>query len=182
MHHSIPTGNARQITLPPRRTPRAFADEEDKIIKEQVDAGIIRESSSPWSAALVYVKKKDGYTRTCVDYRHLNAVTTKDAYPLPRIDDCLDRHESAVYLSSMDLTSGFYQIPVKDSDIEKTAFSTSKNGLYEYVMMPMGLCGSPNTFQRCMELVFRGLQWRTLLIYLDDIISFGRTFSEALNR
>ena len=147
-----------------------------------MDTGIIRESSSPWSAALVYVKKKDGSTRPCVDYRRLNAVTTKDAYPLPRIDDCLDSLEGAVYFSSMDLTSGFYQIPVKDSDIEKTAFSTSKNGLYKYVMMPMGLCGSPNTFQRCMELVFRGLTWRTLLIYLDDIISFGHTFSEALNR
>ena len=182
VHHSIPTGNARPIKLPPRRTPRAFADEEDKIIKKQVDAGIIRESSSPWSAALVYVKKKDGSTRPCVDYHRLNAVTTKDAYPLPRIDDCLDSLEGAVYFSSMDLTSGFYQIPVKDSDIEKTAFSTSTNGLYEYVMMPMGLCGSPNTFQRCMELDFRGLQWRTLLIYLDDIISFGHTFSEALNR
>lgn len=128
VHHSIPTGNARPVKLPPRRTPRAFADEEDKIIKEQVDAGIIRESSSPWSAALVYVKKKDGSTRPCVDYRRLNAVTAKDAYPLPRIDDCLDSLEGAVYFNSMDLTSGFYQIPVKKATSRKLHFQPVRMG------------------------------------------------------
>ena len=182
LEHSIPTGNARPIKLPPRRTPRAFVDQEDKIIQEQLDAGIIRKSYSPWSAPLVFVKKKDGSTRPCVDYRRLNDVTTKDAYPLPRVSDCLDSLEGAKYFCSVDMTQGFYQIQVRKKDIEKTAFCTSKNGLYEYVTMPMGLCGSPNSFQRCMELVFRGLQWRTLLIYLDDIICFGRTFKETLER
>ena len=182
MEHTIPTGDARPIKLAPRRTPRAFVEEEEKIIKEQLDAGLIRPSTSPWSAALVFVRKKDGTVRPCVDYRRLNEVTAKDAYPLPQIQDCLDSLEGAKFFCVADLTAGFFQISLKESDIEKTAFSTSKGGLYEYVVMPMGLSGSPNSFQRCMELVFRGLQWRTLLIYLDDIICFGRTFEETLAR
>ena len=153
--HSIPTGNARPIKLPLRRTPRAFVDQEDKIIQEQLDAGIIRESCRSWSAPLVFVKKKDGSTRPCVDYRRLKNVTTEDAYPLPRVSACLDSLEGAKYICSVDMTQGFYQIRVRKKDVEKTAFCTSKNGLYElyeYVTMPMGLCGSPNSFQRCMEL------------------------------
>ena len=146
LEHSIPTGNARPTKLQPRRTPRAFVDQEDKIIQEQLDAGINRKSYSPWSAPLVFVKKKDGSTRPCVDYRRLNNVTTKDAYPLPRVSDCLDSLEGAKYFCSVDMTQGFYQIQVRKKDIEKTAFCTSKNGLYEYVTMPMGLCGSPNSF------------------------------------
>ena len=182
LHHEIPTGAARPIKLPPRRTPRAFVDQEEKIRKEQLEAGLIRESNSPWSAALVFVKKKDGTIRPCVDYRRLNAVTTKVAYPLPRVHDCLDSMEGAKWFCSMALTQGFFQIPVKESDIEKKAFSTSKGGLYEYVVMPQGMVGSPNSFQRCVELIFRGLNWRTLLVYMDDIICFGSTFEETLER
>ena len=103
LEHSFPTGNARPIKLPPRRTPRAFVDQEDKIIQEQldaVDAAIIRKSYSPLSAPLVFVKKKDGFTRPCVDYRCRNNVTTKDAYPLPRLSDCLDSLEGAKYFCS----------------------------------------------------------------------------------
>ena len=103
LEHSIPTGNARPIKLPPRRTPRAFVDQEDKIIQEKldaVDAGIIRKSYSPWSAPLVFVKKKDSSTRPCVDYRCRNNVMTKDAYPLPRVSDCLDSLEGAKYFCS----------------------------------------------------------------------------------
>ena len=133
-------------------------------------------------SALVFVKKKDRTIRPCVDYRRLNAVTAKDAYPLPRVHECLDSLEGEKYFCSVDLTQGFFQIPVKESDIEKTAFSTSKGGLYEYLVMPMGMCGSANSFQRCVELVFRGLNWRTLLVYMDDIICFGRTFVETLER
>lgn len=128
LEHSIPTGNACPVKLSPRRTPRAFVDQEDKIIQEQLDVGIIRESSSPWSAPLVFVKKKDGSTRPCVDYRRLNQVTTKDAYPLPRVSDCLDSLEGAKYFCSLDLTSGFYQIRVEACDIKKLHFALVRMG------------------------------------------------------
>ena len=131
---------------------------------------------------MVFVKKKDGTIRPCVDYRRLNAVTAKDAYPLPRDNDCLDSLEEAKYFCSMDLTQGCFQIPVKESDIEKTAFSTSEGGLYKYVVMPMGMYGSANSFQRCVELVFRCLNWRTLLVYMDDIICLGMTFEGTVER
>lgn len=107
MHHSIPTESARPIKLPPRQTPRAFVEEEEKIIKDQLDAGLIRDSSSPWSAPLGFVKKKDGTVRPCVDYRRLNAVTIKDAYPLPRVHDCLDSLEGAKYFAAWILPKGF---------------------------------------------------------------------------
>ena len=143
--------------------------------------GIIRPSISPWASPIVLVRKKSGKVRPCVDYRRLNAITTKDAFPLPRVSDCLDSVAGATLFSCFDVTSGYHQIPVKESDIPKTAFCT-KYGLYEYVSMPMGLTNSPATFQRLMELALSGLQWHTCLIYLDDIVVFGSNFDEHLQR
>jgi len=180
--HTIDTGNARPIKIPPRRVPKAFEGEEDRIIQEQLDAGIIKESNSAWSFPLCFIKKRNGRTRCCIDYRRLNDVTVKDAYPLPKIDQCLDSLEGAVFFSTCDLASGFWQIELDKKDSPKTAFCTSRNGLFEYVTLPMGLSNSPATFQRCMELIFRGIQWKTLLIYIDDIICFGRDFEEHLER
>ena len=179
--HSIDTGGARPIKQPARRPPLAFADQEEKIISEQKAAGVIQESSSPWASPLVYVRKKDGSVRPCVDYRQVNAVTTKDAYPLPRIDDCLDCLNGASLFSTLDLQSGYWQIEVKEEDRPKTAFIT-RHGLYEYVTMPFGLSNAPSTFERCMELVLRGLQWKTLLIYLDDVIVYSSTVSQHLEQ
>ena len=105
----------------------------------------------------------------------------KDAFPLPRVSDCLDAVARATLFSCFDVTSGLHQIPVKDTDIPKTAFCT-KYGLYEYTSMPMGLTNSPATFQRLMEIALRGLQWHTCLIYLDDIVVFGNSFEEHLKR
>lgn len=116
-----------------------------------------------------------------MDYRRLNEVTRKDAYPLPRIDDCLDCLEKAKYFSVMDLQTGFYQISVKPAERHKTAFVT-RSGLYEYRKMAMGLCNAPSTFQRCMELVMRGLQWQSLLVYLDDLILFNETFDRHIEQ
>ena len=181
VQHTIDTGDAAPIKQRPRRPPRAFIDEEEKIIENQLKAGIIRESSSPWSSPLVYVKKRDGTTRPCVDYRKLNEVTTKDAYPLPRIEDCLDCLGHVKIFSTLDLQSGYWQIDIKEEDRSKTAFST-RSGHYEYVTMPFGLCNAPSTFERAMELIMKGLQWRTLILYLDDIIVMSTTFEEHIER
>ena len=179
--HVIETGDARPVKQPPRRIPMALAGEEKKAIDQMLKQGIISESCSPWASPVVLVKKKNGKTRTCVDYRKLNSVTVKDAYPLPTTQECLDTIAGAMYFSSLDMTSGYNQIPVSKKDIPKTAFVT-KHGFYEFNVMSFGLTNAPATFQRVMELALRGLQWSTCLIYLDDVLIFGSTFEEHLQR
>lgn len=142
---------------------------------------IIQPSSSPWSSPVVVVRKKDGTLRFCVDYRKLNSVTKKDTYPLPRIDDSLDRLRRAKYFSSIDLRSGYWQIEVDERDREKTAFVTP-DGLYEFKVLPFGLCSAPATFQRMMDTVLTGLKWQTCLVYLDDVVVFSETFEQHLQR
>ena len=179
--HEIHVGeNAKPIKQRPRRAPMAFAKEEDKIIQEQLKTGVIRESSSPWASPLVYVRKKDGGTRPCVDYRKLNQLTTV-AYPLPNMNDCLDALGEATLFSCLDLQAGYWQIEVEERDKPKTAF-VCRGGLYEYNTMPFGLSGAPATFQRCMELVMRGIQWSVVIIYLDDLIIHAKSFAEHLER
>lgn len=181
IEHSINTGNEKPTKLPPRRVPLAYADEEKNVITQLLDQGIIQRSNSPWSCPLLLIFKKSGKVRPCVDYRSLNAKTLKDAYPLPRIQDCLDSVAGATIFSTFDLTSGYHQIPVKDEDIPKTAFCT-KYGLYEFKTMPFGVCNGPATCQRLMELVLKGLQWQICLIYLDDVIVYSKNFEDHINR
>lgn len=178
---SIDTGDAKPIKQPPRRVPLAFANEEKVLIEQMEKQGIIRKSTSPWSSPLVLVLKKNGKVRACVDYRMVNSVSKKWAWPLPRIQDCLDSIAGASIFSTFDLTSGFNQIPVKEEDIPKTAFVT-KYGLHEYTTLPFGLSNGPACCQRLMELVLNGLQWQILLIYLDDTILFASSFEEHLER
>ena len=179
--HEINTNGAAPVRERVRRTPRGFEGEEEKCLQEQLQAGVIRPSPTAWAAPTVLVRKSDGTVRWCIDYRSLNDRSVKDAYPLPRIDMCFDSLGGVRYFSTLDLQSGYWQIKVEEADIHKTAFIT-KYGLFECIKMPFGLCSAPSTFQRCMELVFRGLQWCTLLIYLDDIIILGRTMEENLDR
>ena len=127
------------------------------------------------------VPKKDGTYRFCVDFRGLNAVSEKSEYPLPRVDECLEAMAGACLFSTLDLASGYWQVELNLADQEKTAFSTN-SGHYEFLTMPMGLKGAPATFQKLMDLVLRGLKWERLLIYLDDILVFGRTPEEHLDR
>ena len=181
VEHSIDTGDAKPVKLPPRRVPIAFADQEKKIIKQLEEHNIIRKSSSPWSAAIVVVVRKDRKIRTCIDYRRLNSLTKQDAYPLPRTQDCLDAVAGSTYFSVCDVTAAYYQIPVKSSDIPKTAFAT-KYGLFEFTRLPFGTVNGSATCQRLMEIVLNGLQWQTCLIYLDDVIIFGKTFDEHISR
>lgn len=115
-----------------------------------------------------------------MDYRKVNEATQKDAYPLPKIEECLDTLSGSKLFSTLDLLSGYHQFEVNEKDRPRTAFIT-KYGLFEYPRMPFGLCNAPSTFQRGMELVLGRLQWVTLLIYLDDVIITGKTFKEHLN-
>ena len=181
VRHRIPTGDASPVKQSPRRVPYHQKDEMDKNLKSMLDDGVVQPSSSPWASPVVLVKKKDGSTRFCVDYRRLNDVTRKDAYPLPRIDSTLDALGGAKYFSTIDLASGYWQVEVEPCDQEKTAFATPQ-GLFEFRVMPFGLTGAPSTFQRLMESVLAGLQWSTCLVYLDDIIIFSTTFEEHLER
>lgn len=177
--HQIDTGDAKPIRQPPRSVPLAKRGEVERLIQEMQADKVIEPSSSPWSSPVVLVKKKDGSSRFCVDYRKLNEVTKKDSYPLPRIDDSLDTLSGSCWFSTLDLKSGYWQVGIDEKDREKTAFSVG-TGLWQFTVMPFGLCNAPATFERLMERVLKGLHWNTCLVYLDDIIVMGRTFEEHL--
>ncbi|GBG92168.1 hypothetical protein CBR_g54520 [Chara braunii] len=139
--------------------------------------GLPHGSSSPFRAPVLFVPKKEGELRMCIDYRGLNAITVKNVEPLPRIDDLLDRVQGCKYLSKIDLKSGYHQIEVHPDDQYKTAFRT-RYGHYEFIVMPFGLTNAPTTFQRCMNALFRPWLDRFVLVYLDDILVFSRTLQE----
>ena len=128
------------------------------------------------------VKKKDGSMRFCVDFCKMNDAIIKDAHPLPRIDDTLESLHGAQYFTTLDLKSGYWQVPIKEADKEKTAFRTSSGQLYEFNQLPFGLCNAPATFSRLMDRTLAGLAWNICLYYLDDIIVFSATWAEHLER
>ena len=146
-----------------------------------LDEKVIRHSVSPWSSPIVLVYKKSGKLRFCVDYRKLNQITRNDAHPLPRISDLLDSVKDAKYFSTLDLRSGYWQIPVEPEDCQKTAFAT-QSGLYEFMRMPFVLKTAPATFQRAMEIALAGLTFEICLCYLDDVIVCGRDLEEHNSR
>ena len=179
--HAIKTEGAAPIKQPPRRVPMAYAEDEKKAIEDLKAKGVIRDSSSPWASPIVLVKKKDGGVRPCVDYRKVNALVKPDGFPLPRIQDSLDAVAGANLFSTFDLTSGYFQIPLVEEDIPKSAF-VCKYGHNEMTRMPFGINNAASTFQRTMELALANLQWVTCLIYIDDIIVFGKSFEEHMHR
>ena len=178
--HHIPTGSAKPVRLPPRRAPMHLRDDIERQVQTMMQQGIVEECSSPWAAPLVIVKKKDGSNRICVDYRALNDVTEKDGHPIPRIGDSLDALTGATVFSTLDMTSGYHQVEVAEADRDKTAFVTGRGHHLRYVTMPFGLCNAPSTFQRLMERVLQGLVWKTVVVYLDDVIIYSRTPAEHL--
>lgn len=179
--HRIETDGSRVIRRRPYRVSQSEREIIEKEVNEMLSRNIIRPSSSSWASPVVLVKKKDGSVRFCIDYRALNKITRKDVYPMPRIDDALDTLQGANYFSSLDLRSGYWQIPMNEADKEKTAFATP-DGLYEFNVMPFGLCNAPATFERMIDTVLRGLKWKTCLCYLDDIVVFSSTFAQHLQR
>ncbi|XP_063215566.1 retrovirus-related Pol polyprotein from transposon 412 isoform X1 [Bacillus rossius redtenbacheri] len=179
VYHRINTGDTEPIRQAPRRLPLAKQEEAEKMIASMMEGGVIEPSASPWASPVVLVAKKDGQLRFCVDYRKLNDVTKKDSYPLPRIDDTLDTLSGTRWFSTLDLKSGYWQVELHPEDKEKTAFSTG-SGLFQFTVLPFGLCNAPATFERLMELVLHSLTWKTCLVYLDDIIVVGNTVKEHL--
>ena len=141
---------------------------------------LIKPSHSAWSAPAVLVPKRDGSTRFCIDYRRLNQVTIPDSHPLPRIDDTLEALGGSRWFSTLDLKSGFYQVSIDEEDRPKTTFSIPGSGLWQWRVLPFGLLNSPSVFERLMERVFAGLAFLILLIYLDDIIVYSKSFHEHL--
>ena len=177
--HKVDTGSAKPIRQKMRRTPLGFENEEKQHLDGLLDIGVIQPSNSEWASPPVLIRKKDGKVRWCIDYRALNNVTTKDAFPLPNISECLDILGNTMYFSTLDMSSGYYQIAIDEEDRAKTAFLT-KYGLYEHCRMPFGLCNAPATFQRAMTLILKGLTWKEVLAYLDDIMILGCSFDDHL--
>ena len=177
VQHEIDTGTS----LPVHSAPYRVSAAERKVIAEQVSemeaAGVVRPSVSPWSSPVVLTKRSDGRLRFCVDYRRLNDKTRKDVYPLPRMDDVLERLGGAKVFTTLDLANGYWQVPIAERDQPKTAFVTP-DGLYEFRRMPFGLCNAPATFQRLVNRALTGLKWTACLVYLDDILVYGRDLSE----
>ena len=182
VQHSIPTlpGTA-PIKQPPRRLGVEKDAEVERQVQELVDKGMVEPADSAWSSPVVLVKKKDNSWRLCIDYRRLNEVTRQDAYPLPRIDDSLDALSGSVYFSTLDLVSGYWQVPLDKEAQDKSAFVT-RSGLWKWKVLPFGLTSAPATFERLMERVLKGLQWNSLLLYLDDVIIFSPDFTTHLQR
>lgn len=177
--HRIRLSDPHPIKQAPRRIPIHLREEVGRIIEEMKTQGVIEESKSPWVSPVVLVKKKEGTIRFCVDYRKLNAVTHKDSYPLPRIDDILDQLAGNVWFTTLDLKSGYWQVKISSEDKEKTAFSCG-NGLWQFNVMPFRLCNAPATFERLMERTLQKLISKVCFVYLDDVIVYGKTFAEML--
>ena len=182
VEHEIHLTDEHPFKEPFRKIPPALVEEVREHLKEMLEIGVIRESTSPFSSNVVIVRKKDGTIRFCIDYRKLNQRTEKDAYPIPRIDDTLHSLAGSKYFSTLDLRSGYWQVELRETDKAKTAFQVGSLGFYECNRMPFGLCNAPATFQRLMERCMGDLNLRDCLIYLDDIIVFSSTFEEHLER
>ncbi|KAJ9532845.1 hypothetical protein QJQ45_010962 [Haematococcus lacustris] len=164
----------------PRPIYRMSQPELDQLKKQLDDLlakGFIRPSTSPFAAPVLFVRKKDGSLRLCVDFRALNQQTLKNRYPLPRIDDLLDQLSGAQVFSKIDLRSGYHQIRVAEDDIPKTAFRT-RYGHYEFTVLPFGLCNAPATFQQLMNDVFKPHLDDFVLVYLDDILVFSKSAAD----
>ena len=162
-------------------SPYRMAPLELKELKTQLDEllgkGFIRPSTSPWGAPVLFVKKKDGTLRLCIDYRKLNRVTVKNKYPLPRIDDLFDQLKGAKYFSNIDLRTGYHQLRVREEDVSKTAFRT-RYGHYEFLVMPFGLTNAPAAFMDLMNRVFRAYLDQFVIVFVNDILIYSRSLEE----
>ena len=178
--HSIVTETDKPVYQHPYRASFAKQEFMREELRELLEEGKIRKSHSPYGSPVVLPLKKDGSYRFAIDYRRLNKITRKDGFPLPRIDDILDRLTDAKYFATLNAKSGYHQIPMAEKDIPKTAFVVP-DGHYEWLVMPFGLCNAPATFQRFMNELLAGLLPEKSVVYIDDILVFGATWDEFIS-
>ncbi|GJQ92507.1 putative reverse transcriptase domain-containing protein [Tanacetum coccineum] len=159
---------------------RLMDQELSNQLQELVDQGFIRPSTSPWGASVLFVKKKDGSFRMCIDYRELNKLTVKNRYPLPMIDDLFDQLQGSSVYSKIDLRSGYHQLRVRDEGIPKNAFRT-RYGHYEFQVMPFGLTNAPAVFMDLMNRVCKPYLDKFVIVFIDDILIYSRNKEEHAN-
>jgi hypothetical protein len=169
-------GTAPIEKRPYRMAPIELAELKLQIVELQ-QKGYIHPSSSPWGAPVLFVTKKDGSMRMCIDYRSLNEVTIKNKYPLPRIDDLFDQLQGAKYFSKIDLRSGYHQLRIKEADVQKTTFVT-RYRQYEFTVMPFGLTNAPAFFMNLMNKVFMEELDKFVIVFIDDILIYSKSHKE----
>ncbi|GJZ60076.1 putative reverse transcriptase domain-containing protein [Tanacetum coccineum] len=168
---------AMPVAKSPYRLAPTEMQELSNQLKELQEKGFIRPSSSPWGAPVLFVKKKDGSFRMCIDYRELNKLTVKNRYPLPRIDDLFDQLQGSRYFSKIDLRSGYHQLRVREEDIPKTAFRTRYRH-FEFTVMPFGLTNAPAVFMDLMNRVCRPYLDKFVIVFIDDILIYSKSKEE----
>ena len=174
--HKIETSQAKPVLQSPYRLPHEYRDVVKGELRSMQENGIMEPATNEWAAPIVLVGKKDGSLRFCVDYRKLNDVSYADAYPMPRIDELIDRLGKSRYISTLDLTRGYWQVPVTEESRGKTAFATPY-WLYQFRVMPFGLHGAPASFQRMMDRLLNGAD-SYAAAYLDDLVIYSETWGE----
>jgi hypothetical protein len=169
----------KPVITTPYKHPNKYTNDIEKAIKELLDMGHIRPSSSPFTSSVVLVKKKDETMQMCIDYMDLNKKTIKNRYPILRIDELLDELHGAVYFTNIDLLSDYHQIKMREQDISKNAFRCHY-GHYEFLVMPFGLTNAPATFQYCMNNLFNKKLRKFLLVFLDELLIYRKTWEDHL--
>ena len=182
LKHSIPTTTDKPVYLPHRQIPVQLQQEVRKCLESWLKQGIIRPSKSPYASQVIIVRKKSGEIRLCIDFRKLNAISIRDSFPLPRIEEALQAVQAAVWFTSFDLAQGYLQMAMEEADIPKTAFQAGSSGLFEFTRMLFGLANAGASFCRLMEMVIGDQQFVTLLFYLDDICIFANSADQMLDR
>ena len=172
LKHSIPTTTDKPVYLPHRQIPVQLQSEVRKCLDNWLKQGITRLSKNPYTSQVVIVRKKTGEICLCVDFRRLNAISIRDSFPLPHVEEALQAVQAAVWFCSFDLAQGYLQMAMEEEDILKTAFHTGSSGLYKFTRMPLGLTNAGTSFCRLMEMCIGDQQYITLLFYLDDICIF----------